>query len=42
VVHAYWLRAVDAGLPVTAEPVAADAGLPITAADPDLLVTATR
>ena len=41
-VHAYWLRAVDAGLPVTAEPVTADAGAPITAADPDLLATATR
>lgn len=41
-VHAYWLRAVDAGLPVTAEPVTADAGAPIMATDPDLLATAAR
>jgi hypothetical protein len=36
------LRAVDAGLPVTAETVTADAGAPISAVDPDLLATATR
>ncbi len=41
-VHAYWLRAVDAGLSVIAEPVTADAGAPITEADPDLQATATR
>jgi hypothetical protein len=41
-VHAYWLRAVDAGLPVAAEPVTADGGAPITAVDPDLLATADR
>jgi len=41
-VHAFWLRAVDAGLPVIAEPVTADAGAPITAADPDLRATAGR
>ena len=41
-VHACWLRAVDAGRPVIAEPVTADAGAPITAADPDLRATATR
>jgi len=41
-VHAYWLRAVDAGLPASAELVTADTGAPITATDPDLLATATR
>lgn len=41
-VHAFWLRAVDAGLPVIAEPVTADAGAPIMGADPDLRATAVR
>jgi len=41
-VHACWLRAVDAGSPLTTEPVTADAGAPITAADPDLRATAGR
>ena len=40
-VHAYWLRAVDRGLPVTAELLTADAGLPIAGADADRLATAT-
>ena len=41
-VHAYWMRAVDAGFPVTAELVTADAGAPIAAVDPNLLATAAR
>ncbi len=41
-VRAFWLRAVDAGSPLTAEPVTADAGAPITAADPDLRATTGR
>ena len=41
-VNAYWMRAVDADFPVTAELVTADAGAPIAAADPNLLATAAR
>jgi len=41
-VHAYWLRAVDAGLPLSSEAVTADVGASIPVADPDLLATATR
>jgi hypothetical protein len=41
-VHAYWMRAVDHGLPVTDELVTADAGTVIEASDPDLLATAAR